>query len=104
MIQIIPRGSSAEVGSCHLDLGDLDDPKAPRAWQEPIRIASDGKTGCTVGEDVAIVEKPLGLAQGHLFYATTSSGSQTQVCVVDARNCAVKWSSPSFEGAPILTR
>ena len=99
-VQVIPHGSSVEAGSYHLDLGEPDDPKAPRAWQGPIRITSAGKTGCTVSGDVAIVERPLSLVQGHLLYVTTYSGSEAQVYVVDAQTCAVKWTSPSFAGAP----
>ncbi len=94
---------SAEAGSYHLDLGEPDDPKTPRAWQGPIRITSAGKTGCTVSEDVAIVEKPLSMAQGHLLYVTTYSGSEAQVYVVDAATCAVRWTSPGFVGAPRIT-
>ena len=99
-VQVIPHGSSVEAGSYHLDLGEPDDLKAPRAWQGPIKITSAGKTGCTVSEDVAIVERPLSLIQGRLLYVTTYSGSEAQVYVVDAATCAVKWTSPRFVGAP----
>ena len=102
-VQIIPQGASAEAGGYHLDLGEPDDPEAPRAWQGPIRITSAGNTGCTVSEDVAIVEKPLSLAGGRLLYVTTYSGSEAQVYVVDAQTCAVKWASPSFVGIPRIT-
>lgn len=102
-VQIVPHGSAAEAGGYHLDLGEPDDPKAPRAWQGPIRITSAANTSCTVSEDVAIVERPLSLVQGHLLYVTTYSGSETQVHVVDARTCAVKWTSPRFVGSPGIT-
>ena len=58
-VPITPHGSSAEAGGYRFDLGELDDVRAPRAWQGPIRITSRGTTGCTVEEDVAIVEEPL---------------------------------------------
>ena len=100
LVQVIPHGSSAEAGRYHLDLGEPDDPKTPRAWQGPIKITSDGKAGCTVSDDVAIVERPLSLIQGRLLYVTTYSGSEAQVYVVDAQTCAVKWTSPKFIGTP----
>lgn len=100
LVQVIPLGSEAVAGNYHLDLGEPDDPKAPRAWQGPIKITSAGKTACTVSDDVAIVERPLSLIQGRLLYVTTYSGSEAQVYVVDAATCAVKWTSPRFEGAP----
>ncbi len=103
LVQVIPQGSSAEAGRYHLDLGEPDDPRTPRAWQEPIRITSTGKAGCAVSEDVAIVERPLSMTQGHLLYITTYSGSESQVYVVDAQTCAVRWASPSFVGAPRFT-
>ena len=102
-VQIIPDGSSLEAGVYHLDLGEPDDAEAPRAWQGPIRIISNGETGCTVSDDVAIVEKPLGMMQGHLLYVTTYSGSQTEIYVVDASSCAIRWTSPSFVGTPRIT-
>ena len=103
VVQVIPHGSSAEAGNYHLDLGEPDDPKTPRAWQGPIKITSAGRTGCTVSDDVAIVERPLSLIQDRLLYVTTYSGSETQVYVVDAATCAVKWTSPNFVGAPRIT-
>ena len=102
-VQVIPHGSSAEAGGYHLDLGEPNDAKTPRAWQGPIRITSAGRAACTVSEDVAIVERPLSLVRGHLLYVTTYSGSEAQVYVVDAQNCAVEWTSPSFVGAPRFT-
>ncbi len=102
-VQIIPQGASAEAGGYHLDLGGPDDPEAPRAWQGPIRITSAGNAGCTVSENVAIVERPLSLAGGRLLYVTTYSGSEAQVYVVDAQTCAVKWTSPNFVGIPRIT-
>lgn len=102
-VQIVPHGSAAEAGGYRLDLGEYDDPKAPRAWQGPMRITSAANTSCTVSGDVAIVERPLSLVQGHLLYVTTYSGSEAQVHVVDARTCAVKWTSPGFVGSPGMT-
>ena len=102
-VQVIPHGSSADAAGYHIDLGEPDDPKTPRAWQGPIRITSTGRAGCMVSEDVAIVEGPLSLVQGRLLYVTTYSGSEAKVYVVDAQTCAVKWTSPSFVGAPRIT-
>ena len=102
-VQVIPHGSSADAAGYHLDLGEPDDPRMARAWQGPIRITSTGRAGCTVSEDVAIVEGPLSLVQGRLLYVTTYSGSEAKVYVVDAQTCAVKWTSPSFVGAPRIT-
>ncbi len=102
-VQVIPHGSSAEAGGYHLDLGEPDDAKTPRAWQGPIRITSAGKAACTVTEDVAIVERPLSLVQHRLLYVTTYSGNEAQIYVVDTATCAVKWTSPGFVGAPRIT-
>ena len=102
-VQVIPHGSSADAAGYHIDLGEPDDPKTPRAWQGPIRITSTGRAGCMVSEDVAIVEGPLSLVQGRLLYVTTYSGSEAKVYVVDALTCATKWTSPSFVGAPRIT-
>ncbi len=102
LVALVPTGSSVEAGGYHLDLGEPDGSRASRAWQGPIRITSAGTAACTVNEDVAIVERPLSMTRSHLLYVTTYSGSEVRVYVVDAATCAVKWTSPSFEGAPTI--
>ena len=103
VMQIEPGGSVAKAGVYRLDLGEPDDPKAPRAWQGPIRIVRDGGAACTVGEEVAIVERPLLLMAGHILTVTTYSGSESRLYAVDARSCAVRWTSPGFMGASRIT-
>ena len=102
-VSIMPHGASAQAGGYRFDLGEPDDARAPQAWQGPIRIIRRGKTGCTVGGNVAIVEQPLALVRGHLFYVTTYSGSEVWVYVVDTRSCAVRWTSRRFAGVPGIT-
>ena len=102
MRSLDPHGSTATVAGYTIDLGEPDDPKSPRAWQGPIRITQAGKTGCTVSDDVAIVEKPLKLMADHLLYVTTYSGSESKLYVVDAKDCSVRWTSSSFIGRPSI--
>ena len=83
-----------------MDLGDPD--KDNRVFEGPIKITGGGKS-CTVSDDVSIVMLPLALLNGKLLYVTTYSGSEVRVQVVDVATCAVKWTSPEFEGVPTFT-
>ena len=90
-----------QAGGYRLDLGDPD--KDNRVFEGPIKITgSDGKS-CTVDDNVSIVMLPLSLLNGKLLYVTTYSGSEIRVQVVDVATCAVKWTSPEFEGVPTFT-
>lgn len=97
-LQPVPiSGRSGRLGDLALDLGEADDPVHPRAWQGPLKISVGGAPMCTVGADVAIMERLLLL--GHdLLYVATYSGSNNRVYAVDVRSCRVRWSSRLFSG------
>lgn len=100
LVPLHVTGSSVVAGPYRLDLGEPDDPGSARSWQGPIRIAATGKSACTVGDDVSIIEMPMSLVDNHLVYVTTYSGSESRLFVIDAATCDTKWKSPLFTGRP----
>ncbi len=99
---IHPGKTAIAAGTYHLDLGDADDPANPRSWQGPIRITRANHPACTVSDDVSIIEPPIRLTRHHLLYVSTYSGSENRLYVVDARDCAIRWTSPFFNGASTI--
>ena len=61
----IATGSIARANGYTIDLGEPDDQKTPRAWQGPLKITAPTGRTCTASDDVAIIERPLSLVQGH---------------------------------------
>lgn len=99
VVSLPVSGNQVQAGNIRVTLGEADDPQHPTAWQGPLQVhAADGRT-CTVSEDVAIVEKPLLLGNGHILFVPTYSGSTNRVYAVDLQDCRVRWKSLEFSGA-----
>lgn len=88
-----------QAGDINVALGEADDPQHPTAWQGPLQVGSADRHICTVSDDVAIIEKPLLLGNGHILFVPTYSGSTNRVYAVDLKDCRVLWKSPEFSGA-----
>ncbi len=92
------RTSLVAAGRYQLDLGEGSASPNRPVWEGPVKIKSPNGKTCTVDENVAVIEPPLNLVDGHLFYFSTYSGSDSQVYVVDADNCVVRWAGPIYSG------
>jgi hypothetical protein len=99
LVSLPVSGNQVQAGKTRVTLGEADDSQHPAAWQGPLQVqAADGRT-CTVSEDVAIIEKPLLLGNGHILFVPTYSGSTNRVYAVDLQDCRVRWKSLEFSGA-----
>lgn len=90
--------SVGKQGALSVSFGVADDAAHPTAWQGPLRIANGGAPACVVGDEVAIVERPVMLGNG-ILYVPTYSGSNNRLYAVDTGNCRVLWRSRDFHGS-----
>lgn len=95
--------SIGKAGDVTVNFGEADDVQHPNAWQGPLQISVGNAAGCSVSEDVSIVEAPVMYGSG-VLYVPTYSGSNNRLYAVDVMTCKVIWRSADFDAKPVFKK
>jgi hypothetical protein len=94
------HGAYLDFGNFRAHLISDSDPGNSTAWEGPMVIT--GAEGKSCSAEISIISPPFFMAGTHDLFATTYSGSENVLYLVDARNCNLVWSSDEFTGDPKL--